>query len=62
MGGAEAVIARAEGDFKAGNYRWVAQVMDQVVYAEPANHEARVGWRNDRGRRLLSVSPGMPHS
>jgi alkyl sulfatase BDS1-like metallo-beta-lactamase superfamily hydrolase len=25
----------------AGNYRWVAQVMDQVVYAEPSNKEAR---------------------
>jgi alkyl sulfatase BDS1-like metallo-beta-lactamase superfamily hydrolase len=41
MGGAAAVIARARDDFKAGNYRWVAQVMDQVVYADPANSEAR---------------------
>jgi alkyl sulfatase BDS1-like metallo-beta-lactamase superfamily hydrolase len=41
MGGAAAVIARARDDFKAGNYRWVAQVMDQVVYADPANGEAR---------------------
>jgi len=41
MGGATAVIARARGDFKAGNFRWVAQVMDQVVFADPANKEAR---------------------
>jgi len=41
MGGAAAVIARAREDYKAGNYRWVAQVMDQVVYADPANKEAR---------------------
>jgi alkyl sulfatase BDS1-like metallo-beta-lactamase superfamily hydrolase len=41
MGGAAAVIARAHEDFKAGNYRWVAQVMDQVVFADPANSEAR---------------------
>lgn len=41
MGGAEAVIAHAREDFRAGNYRWVAQVMDQVVYADPANREAR---------------------
>src|SRR5262249_53718680 len=27
--------------FKRGNYRWVASVMGQVVYAEPTNHEAR---------------------
>ena len=41
MGGASAVIARAREDFRAGQYRWVAQVMNQVVYAEPGNAEAR---------------------
>jgi alkyl sulfatase BDS1-like metallo-beta-lactamase superfamily hydrolase len=41
MGGAAAVIARARDDFRQGNYRWVAQVMDQVVYAEPGNADAR---------------------
>ena len=41
MGGAAAVIAHAREDFKAGNYRWVAQVMDQVVFADPSNTEAR---------------------
>ena len=41
MGGAAAVIDRARNDFKAGNYRWVAQVMEQVVYADPTNQEAR---------------------
>src|SRR4029077_12100762 len=41
MGGSAAVIARAGDDFKTGRYRWVAQVMDQVVFAEPSNQEAR---------------------
>ena len=41
MGGAEAVIKRAREDFKAGQYRWVASVMSQVVFADPANKEAR---------------------
>ena len=41
MGGAAAVIARAETDFAKGEYRWVAQVMKEVVYAEPTNIEAR---------------------
>ena len=41
MGGPAAVIARAHDDFKAGNYRWVAEVMDQVVFADPTNKEAR---------------------
>jgi alkyl sulfatase BDS1-like metallo-beta-lactamase superfamily hydrolase len=40
MGGAAAVIARAMTDFAKGEYRWVAQVMKEVVYAEPDNKEA----------------------
>jgi alkyl sulfatase BDS1-like metallo-beta-lactamase superfamily hydrolase len=41
MGGANAVIARAREDFAKGEYRWVAQVMNQVVFAEPDNRQAR---------------------
>lgn len=42
MGGADAVIARAREDFAAGEYRWVAQVMYHVVFAEPDNEPARL--------------------
>src|SRR5258706_1705201 len=41
MGGADAVIARARADFKAGNYRWVVRVMNQVVFADVSNTAAR---------------------
>jgi alkyl sulfatase BDS1-like metallo-beta-lactamase superfamily hydrolase len=41
MGGADAVLKRAREDFKAGQYRWVASVMSQLVFADPANREAR---------------------
>jgi alkyl sulfatase BDS1-like metallo-beta-lactamase superfamily hydrolase len=41
MGGAEAVLKRARDDFKAGQYRWVASVTSQLVFADPANKEAR---------------------
>jgi len=41
MGGAEAVITRARKAFKDGDYRWVAQVMNHVVFAEPHNRAAR---------------------
>jgi alkyl sulfatase BDS1-like metallo-beta-lactamase superfamily hydrolase len=41
MGGANAVIARARKDFAKGEYRWVAQVVNQVVFADPDNKEAR---------------------
>ncbi len=42
MGGAEAVINRAREDLDRGQYRWVAEVMNHVVMAEPENIEARV--------------------
>ena len=41
MGGAAAVIARARQDFERGEYRFVAEVMSHVVFADPANAEAR---------------------
>ena len=41
MGGASAVLARARECFERGEYRWVAQVVNHVVFADPANREAR---------------------
>jgi alkyl sulfatase BDS1-like metallo-beta-lactamase superfamily hydrolase len=41
MGGARAAIARAREDFAAGEYRFVAEVMSHVVFADPSNAEAR---------------------
>src|SRR5262245_1171492 len=41
MGGAEAVLKRAREDFKAGQYRWVASITSQLVFADPSNKDAR---------------------
>ncbi|HEY5816563.1 MAG TPA: alkyl sulfatase dimerization domain-containing protein [Solirubrobacterales bacterium] len=41
MGGAEAVLERARRCFEEGDYRWVAEVVDHVVFAEPGNEAAR---------------------
>ncbi|WP_322102966.1 alkyl/aryl-sulfatase [Paraburkholderia sp. J41] len=41
MGGAQAMIERARRDFERGEYRWVAQVMNHLVFAEPGNRDAR---------------------
>ena len=41
MGGAEAVLKRARDDFAKGEYRWVAQVASQLVFADAANLDAR---------------------
>ncbi|WP_288230678.1 alkyl sulfatase dimerization domain-containing protein [uncultured Desulfovibrio sp.] len=41
MGGAGAVVQRARKDFEQGRYRWVAQVLNHVIFADPGNTEAR---------------------
>ena len=41
MGGAEAAIRRAREDYARGEYRFVAEVMSHLVFADPANTEAR---------------------
>jgi len=41
MGGSAAVLTKARIYFEKGDYRWVAQVVNHVVFAEPENKEAR---------------------
>jgi alkyl sulfatase BDS1-like metallo-beta-lactamase superfamily hydrolase len=41
MGGADAIVQKAKTDFANGDYRWVMQVLMQVVYADPSNMAAR---------------------
>jgi len=41
MGGAERVLELARESFEAGDYRWVAEVVNHVVFAEPGNEAAR---------------------
>jgi alkyl sulfatase BDS1-like metallo-beta-lactamase superfamily hydrolase len=41
MGGSEAVLEKARACFEEGDYRWVAEVVNRVVFAEPENREAR---------------------
>lgn len=40
-GGAAAVIEKAQADYDAGEYRWVATALNHVVFAEPDNAEAK---------------------
>ncbi|MGU3414136.1 alkyl/aryl-sulfatase [Enterobacteriaceae bacterium C34A] len=41
MGGADKILAKAKTDYAQGNYRWVAQVVSKVVFADPDNKAAR---------------------
>ncbi len=41
MGGADSVVRRAKADFERGEYRWVAEVLYHVVFADPEHEAAR---------------------
>lgn len=41
MGGADAVLARARKDFESGEFRFIAQALSHLVFAEPENIEGR---------------------
>ena len=41
MGGADALLAKARISFEAGDYRWVTEVVNHLVFADPTNVGAR---------------------
>ncbi len=40
-GGADALLVNARTAFDAGDYRWVAEVVNHLVFADPGNDEAK---------------------
>lgn len=41
MGGADAVLKKARDYYDKGDYRWVAEVVNHVVFADPGNQAAK---------------------
>lgn len=41
MGGADAVLKKAKEYYDKGDFRWVAEVVNHVVFADPSNQEAK---------------------
>lgn len=41
MGGAQALMARAQADYERGEHRWVAEVTAHLVFADPTHQGAR---------------------
>ena len=41
VGGGDALIEKAQGYFDKGEYRWVAEMLNHLVFAEPNNKDAR---------------------
>jgi len=78
MGGADAVVAKARSSFEAGDYRWVAEVLNHVVMAEPEHEAARAlladaleqmgyqaesaPWRNFYLCGALELREGLPET
>lgn len=76
MGGADAIVEKARGCFDAGDYRWVAEVLNHVVMAEPDHFNARAlqadtleqlgyqsesgPWRNFYLSGALELRQGLP--
>jgi alkyl sulfatase BDS1-like metallo-beta-lactamase superfamily hydrolase len=41
MGGAPAILVKAKADFDKGEYRWVAEILQRVVFADANNKDAK---------------------
>lgn len=41
MGGEQAILEKTQADFSRGEYRWLAMVLKQVVFANPNNLQAK---------------------
>ncbi|WP_405177440.1 MBL fold metallo-hydrolase [Nocardia sp. NBC_01377] len=41
MGGADEILRKARASYAAGDYRWVAQVVNYVIFADPDNSAAK---------------------
>jgi alkyl sulfatase BDS1-like metallo-beta-lactamase superfamily hydrolase len=41
MGGSDAIMDKARRDYANGDYRWVAEVLNHLVYADPSNTDAK---------------------
>lgn len=76
MGGAKRVVEKAEACMEAGDYRWIVEVLNHVVMAEPHHEEARslladaleqlgyqaesAPWRNFFLSGALELREGLP--
>lgn len=76
MGGADKVLKIAQQAFKKGEYRWGAEILNNVIFAEPTNKQALLlqadifeqmgyqaesaGWRNTYLAGAWKLRNGVP--
>ncbi|MGN0376790.1 MAG: alkyl sulfatase dimerization domain-containing protein [Suilimivivens sp.] len=42
LGDVDTILKKAEADFEKGEYQWVAEITNAIVFADPANERARL--------------------
>lgn len=76
MGGADNVLKQAKKAFNKGEYRWVAELLNHLVFAQPNNEQAKhlqadtleqlgyqaenAGWRNNYLAAAFELRHGIP--
>jgi len=76
MGGADNVLIQAKKAFDKGEYRWVAELLNHVIFAQPNNKQAKqlqadtleqlgyqaenAGWRNSYLAAAFELRNGVP--
>jgi alkyl sulfatase BDS1-like metallo-beta-lactamase superfamily hydrolase len=76
MGGADKVLNQAKKAFKKGEYRWVAELLNHLIFAQPENEIAKhlqadtleqlgyqaenAGWRNSYLAAAFELRNGIP--
>lgn len=76
MGGAKNVLTQAKKAFEKGEYRWVAELLNHLIFAQPDNAEAKhlqadtleqlgyqaenAGWRNSYLAAAFELRHGIP--
>jgi alkyl sulfatase BDS1-like metallo-beta-lactamase superfamily hydrolase len=63
-GGAEALLKSAQKSFNEGDYRWVAEVVNHLVFADPTNQAARdlqADCLEQLGRQLFAMRISWAH-
>lgn len=76
MGGADHLLQMAKASFDKGEYRWVVEVVNKLVFADPSNQAARnlqadaleqlgyqaenAGWRNSYLMAAQELRNGLP--
>jgi len=76
MGGADKVLTQANKAFNKGEYRWVAELLNHLIFAQPENQQAKhlqadtleqlgyqaenAGWRNSYLAAAFELRHGIP--